>query len=389
MFSISEETQNFKPIDLQSLEQKIGAIPNDMKNAIELYNKALDDAKGKNEDMAIIALKKAISIYPAFYEAMNLMGICYESLNDVENARRMFQKVIQMDDSSIRASEYLGRLEGKASNEESRYKAYKKNRNSIGSWINSGLTPERNSHYYLKYILGILIGVVLMGLIWLAVPANKPLLTVVKEISEKEQLQAVTEERDNFDKRLKEAMTGLEAANQTEKQLRDEMDQYKQWSATRKNLQALEDQGKYMDVVKEVETNLTNLAIPKDVMDEINLINGRCKPLAVKQFFDSAVAIYNSNAQQKSPGVYQQAASEFAFAIRIVEEHSLKPNFVTDLYYMAGKAVALSEYPTKEEANTEAKLYFTKVTELAPGRQIAKNAAARIGDIDQGRAIKH
>lgn len=31
MFNISEELSNFKPVDLENIEQKIGAIPDDMK----------------------------------------------------------------------------------------------------------------------------------------------------------------------------------------------------------------------------------------------------------------------------------------------------------------------------------------------------------------------
>ena len=76
MLDINEELSKFEFIDVESVEEKIGRIPDDMKNAIDLYNKALDDLKSKNEDIAIIALKKAIAIYPAFM-AMNPMGICF------------------------------------------------------------------------------------------------------------------------------------------------------------------------------------------------------------------------------------------------------------------------------------------------------------------------
>ena len=111
MLNISEELSNFKTINVESLERKIGTIPDDMKNAIDLYNQALEDICGKNEDIAVIALKKAISIYPEFYEAMNLMGVCYDSMGDEENARTMFNRVIQMDDSSIRAARYLEQMD--------------------------------------------------------------------------------------------------------------------------------------------------------------------------------------------------------------------------------------------------------------------------------------
>ena len=118
MLDINEELSKFEFIDVESVEEKIGRIPDDMKNAIDLYNKALDDLRSNNEDIAIIALKKAIAIYPAFYEAMNLMGICFLKLGDEDNARHMFNKVIKMDDNSIRASKYLDQMDGKVPSEE-------------------------------------------------------------------------------------------------------------------------------------------------------------------------------------------------------------------------------------------------------------------------------
>ena len=96
-------------IDLESVEERIGSI-DDMKHAMELYNKALDDLQSKNEDIAIIALKGHFTL-SRFYEAMNLMGICYLSLNDENNARRMFRKVMKTI-IGIRASKYLARLDG-------------------------------------------------------------------------------------------------------------------------------------------------------------------------------------------------------------------------------------------------------------------------------------
>ena len=47
MFDVNAELKQFKPIDLSSIRQKLGQIPEDMQNAIELYNKALEDVAGK------------------------------------------------------------------------------------------------------------------------------------------------------------------------------------------------------------------------------------------------------------------------------------------------------------------------------------------------------
>lgn len=398
MLSISEELSNFKPINVVSLEQKIGKIPEDMKNAIDLYNKALEDIENNNEDMAIIALKKAIAIYPAFYEAMNLMGVCYISLKEEENARIIFNRVIQMDDNSIRASRYLDQIDGKIPSEEGSKSNKNKIRNrnkaktasTLVTWAGSGLSPEQNHPYYFKYILGFIVGVLTICLIWLILPMDNPLvINLSKPINESEQLKEFKNENLSLTTRLNETIDALKTSRETEKQLQDQMDQYAKWSAILRDLQNLADDGKYKDVIVEIEKNLAGVNLPKDIEDEIIALNNTCKPKAIRQFYDSAKEIYSSNANAKSLEVYQESANEYLMAIRIMEELQEKPSYLVEVYYYGGKAIALSESPTKQEAQTEAVRCFNMVVSAAPGSKLASYAQARINEIESGKAIRH
>ena len=398
MINVSDEFSNFKYINVETLEQKIGIIPDDMKNAIDLYNKAIEDIESKNEDMAIIALKKAISIYPAFYEAMNLMGVCYFAQNQEESARNIFKKVIKMDDSSIKASRYLDQLDGITSKDETRGKSFKsKNKtnkmNSIAAWAMRGLAKEHNP-YYLKYVLGIIIGVLLMCFIWLIIPINKPIVIDFKGLLNKptDQTETVKElqsEIISVNTRLEEANAALSKARETEKLLQDQMDQYVKGSAILRDLQNLADAGKYRDVVIEIEKNLVGLVLPDDIEKEIIALNNSCKPKAVKQFYDSAKKIYDSNSNAKALDIYQQAAKEYSMGISIMEELQEKPSYIAEIYYYGGKAIALSESPTKEEAIAEAIRCFDQVVANTPGSKLASYALGRINDINAGRAIRH
>lgn len=389
MYNFKEEIQNFKPIDLMSLKQKLGQIPEDMQSAIEMYNKAIEDVEGHNEDMAIIALKKAVAIYPAFYEAMNLMGVCYEILEDAENARKMFNKVIQMDDSSIKAAEYLDKLDGR---DDSKAKTYRNNKNrserpQIVSWIGNGLSPEKAAPYYLKYILGFAAGLIVMAVLWLASPANKPLFKFEQKIDGSEQLNGLITENETLNQRLTEAMTGLATAEQTQTGLRDEMDQYKEWSKTLRGLEALAAEGKYRDVIVEVG-KLDGLSIPTDIQNEITALNDSCKPKAISQIYDSAKKIYDGNSKNKSKDVYKQAATEFSLAISIMEQVQEKPDNMLQIYYFGGKAIALSEYPSKDEANTEAIRCLNSIIALDSSSQYAYYAQFRLDEINSGRPVK-
>ena len=78
-------------------------------------------------------------------------------------------------------------------------------------------------------------------------------------------------------------------------------------------------------------------------------------------------------------------------AIRIIEESDELPSNVNavNVYYYGGKAIALSEYPSKEEADKEALRCFEAVIDLAPHSEMASYARNRINDIENGRAIRH
>lgn len=390
MFDIKEEMKHFKPIDLINLRQKLGQIPEDMQNAIELYNKALEDVASRNEDMAIIALKKAIAIYPAFYEAMNLMGVCYESLGDEENARIMFSKVIEMEDSSIRAQQYLDRLdgieEGKASGT---VRNKKREKSAVVSWISRGLSPEKSAPFYLKYILGFVIGVIAMGVLWLLMPADKPLIHISPKVDSSQQIQVLKDDNDRLNQIIDELTASLEESNQKENKLRDELVQYQEWSKTLRQLDMLSVAGKYREVVVEVE-KLDGLTIPPEIENEIMLLYDACKPKAIGQIYESARGIYSSNATNKSKDVYRQSADEFKMAIRIMEEleEENKPNNMLQIYYYGGKAIALSEYPSKEEAIQEALDIFNMIIENYPNSDYAYYSKLRINEIESGRPVK-
>jgi tetratricopeptide (TPR) repeat protein len=399
MLNVREELSSFKSIDIETLEQKLGKIPEDMKQAIDLYNKAVEDVSNKNEDMAIIALKKAVAIYPAFYEAMLLMGVCYAAEDQEDEARAMFSKVIKMDDSSIRASRYLDELDGKIPAPDTKGKSFKarskpQKESTVASWLKRGLGPEKKSPYYLKYVVGVVIGVLIMCLVWLAVPVDKPIVIDIKGLFSKTtdqsgQVKQLQEEVLTLNTRLDEALTALQKARETEKQLQDQMDQYVKWSAILRDLQNLADQGKYKEVVIEIEKNLAGLTLPAEIEKEIIALNNLCKPKAIKQFYDSAKKAYDGNAKAKSLEVYQQAANDYAMAIRIMEELGEEPSFRSELYYYGGKAIALSESPSKEEANQEAIRCFKAVISNFPGSKLASYAQARINEIEAGIAIKH
>lgn len=114
LIPFKDELENFPPVNLKLLEEKGEVLPEDTRKSIELYNKALENLRMNSEDIAIIELKKAISINPHFHEAVNLLGLCYSGVKEYDKAAEMFKKVIAAEKNSVKALEYMKYLEGVA-----------------------------------------------------------------------------------------------------------------------------------------------------------------------------------------------------------------------------------------------------------------------------------
>lgn len=110
MINIKQELLSYPPIDIESLTAKDSSIPDNIVNSIVMYNKALDNIRLNSEDIAIIELKKAISMNPDFHEAFNLLGICYVYIKDYAKAAEMFEKVMALEKNGVKALNYLNAI---------------------------------------------------------------------------------------------------------------------------------------------------------------------------------------------------------------------------------------------------------------------------------------
>lgn len=79
--------------------------------AIILYNKALDYLKVKNMDMAIIRLKKAVSIHPQFVEAKVLLGLSYMHQMQFHKANEQIKRALLIDHGHERGLLYFKEME--------------------------------------------------------------------------------------------------------------------------------------------------------------------------------------------------------------------------------------------------------------------------------------
>lgn len=181
MVDLKNELKNFLPISLENITKINSDIPEDIKNSILLYNNALEKLKMNSEDIAIIELKKAISLNPEFYEAINLLGLCYYYLKEYEKAEEMFEKVTKAENNGIRAFNYLrimrneetpdiSQTKGTAKKSGVRKKVaktreIKSDKVSIRGFSTTGEGKSDRKQDVIKYLTGIIIGIIIAFLI--------------------------------------------------------------------------------------------------------------------------------------------------------------------------------------------------------------------------------
>jgi len=87
--------------------QKNARLLEKYNDAIYNYNKALSLFKQGSADLAVIQMKKAISLSPNFVEAYNLLAAYYLSIDDKESAREYVSMALKSDKRNARAMYYL------------------------------------------------------------------------------------------------------------------------------------------------------------------------------------------------------------------------------------------------------------------------------------------
>jgi len=114
VLGIKKEIETFSYVDILALEEINGELDSSIKDSILHYNKAIDLMKTNSEDIAILELKRSINLNPHFNEALNLLGLLFAYTGEEEKAVDIFKGVISAEKNSIKALDYIGKIDGLA-----------------------------------------------------------------------------------------------------------------------------------------------------------------------------------------------------------------------------------------------------------------------------------
>ncbi len=106
VIDFKSEILKYKPFDIDKDINRHEKLSEDAKESILLYNKALQNLKGNGGDIAVIQLRKAVSLDPGFLEAVNLLGLCYLEAKDYGKAVEIFEAAEKIDETNTEATVY-------------------------------------------------------------------------------------------------------------------------------------------------------------------------------------------------------------------------------------------------------------------------------------------
>lgn len=152
--------------------QSDSAAFDSMNQTLKKYNQALINAKQGSDDLAVLQLKRVISMNPRFIQALLLLALLYIKNGDYEKAKRCLAKVQKVDVANVTAFRYLEEIRLHTQQAEEAASGKKLQDELPASMpivpVNSYKEDKPNFAAFLTFFFGIFIGVIVIY--YMAVP---------------------------------------------------------------------------------------------------------------------------------------------------------------------------------------------------------------------------
>ena len=368
---LKTELQNFKVINLEEIAQGDVQVPDNIRNSIFLYNKAIESLRTGSEDIAIIELKKATSMNPHFYEAMNLLGVCYNYAGDSAKAAEIFEKVVKAESNSIVAMNYLQRMGLGENVQLQKSKPFKKTAEQPGEPLKrirtektTSTPPVSRKRFIMNAVkigAGFAAGLLLSAIIFSSLPEKKPQAEVPQQNTTSDTASAL---QADFDAKYNELKNRYDLLQQDKDNAVLQADYYKA-ALKLYEIEALANKRNY-EKAADMLLLMKTVEFRDAEKEKYDGLYGTVMPLAAKSVYDQGYKHYNSRRYQE--------------ALKALEKVQMYyPEFKrmdAALYYMGRSCQALND-------SRSAVAYYQKLISEYPSSSYAKSANSRIKELTQ------
>ena len=359
-------SKNYQPQDniadkyIEAVQNNSGKL--DAYNiALKKYNQALLYARTGSLDLAVIQLKKVLSIHDKFVAAHLLLALVAIETNQIELARKELKKVLHIDRGNVMALNYFKEtdvLRGKSADKKNA--KISKDAVAYTSGNETIIQPKsvqehsgRNTIF--DIVLGLIIGIAVCWFVLAPAKiqsANNSANQQVIEYSDQLEAKAATIEK--ITKERDTAKQEADAAKAEAEAVTGKANSYDALFKAQK-LAAEEKFEEAVEMLKNVDEEVLE-AGAKAIYQEVN---AAVNATAIEELYNKGLASFNA-------GNYEEAKTELSKVVELNPEHDYAQ------YYLARSYAELNDV-------ANAKVHYQKVLELLPlTTQRAKSAQSYI-----------
>lgn len=339
---------------------------------IKKYNQSLLYCQQGSEDLAVIQLKKVLSLNPRLVKAHQLLALLYIQTEEYERAARELRRALTIDctdNTSLRYLEELGELMGRPVSKGKKGDTEGKERGNapdVISYTSGNETIIMPSTYkentginvVLNLIIGLVVGIALMW--FLVVPAK--IRSVRSETNQEiteygEQISAKQAEINS----LQNELENLKVDEEEQEEEPDLSVSYEKLIEAYTAFQA-EDSEAALSALNEVDSK----SLSEQALAMYNQIYGPLHTEEIKELFDAGSAAYTAGNRDEAIEKLEQV---------VAVEEDYEDGYA--MYYLA------RSYEAKQE-NDKALPLFQRFAELHPGTERARYCAQAINRIQPG-----
>lgn len=347
---------------------------------IKKYNQALFYCRQNSQDLAVIQLKKVLSLNPKFVRAHQLLALLYIEAGEWEKARKELYKCGRIDSNNTTTRRYLKEVERMLAPEEGGKVSGKKKVQPSGDVIKyqSGnemiiqpvnVKEKRGMSVFVNMGIGIAIGLAVAC--FLILPAR---IQAAKAVSDDE-VRVVSEQLDAKTATIDEMEQQIKGLEEEKNGLKTQLDGYVGTDG------AIESSDKLIAAANTYLTGENNVAGVSEYLDQIDL--EELGDAASEEF----VALHGTLTGLIGPELAKTAYDEGYQSYRQGQFAEAIPNLAKAYQYdeTNGDALFYLANSYRETGNLEkAREAYAQVIELFPGTLKASNSEGYLAQMNNG-----
>lgn len=340
---------------------------------IKKYNQALTYCNQDSLDLAVIQLKKVLSLNPKFIRAHQLLALLYINSEEWEKAKRELTKCLEIDTNNIATLRYLKEVDEMLVPEEGAKNSSKKQKKteeiikyqsgnetiiqSVNVKDGKGVTSLLNLG------IGLVIGIAIA--FFLILPAR--IQNAKANIDD--ELRKVSEQSDAKTATIDELQQQLEELQEANSNLQQDLSAYMGTNGTLQSVDSL------MKAAGAYLTNPEEITVVADYLDEIDMENSE-EEMETSEAFDN---LYNTLLALVGPGIAESYYNDGYEAYRQENYEDAIPNLEKAFKYDATNGEALynlanAYYRIGNE--DKARETYLQIIDLFPGTEKASKSEA-------------